>query len=730
MQFTVPYPWWVLLLIAAATVAVAWAVYVRAVLPRGRRAALVTLRALALLLLVACLLGPVRVMPPAASEAVVAVLVDGSRSMRLPDASGRPRIETATALWQHEVRRSLGTRFRPELWQFGAGLERVQDDLVGAAASGSDLSRALRLLRERYREQPPRAVVVISDGGDTGADDAAAVAAEAGIPVYAIGVGTSRPAFDLEVLDVSAGENVLADSTVDITAALVSRGAAAPFDVRLLENGRPVDLRRAVPAAGGSPVRIVFTASPARDAATVYTAEIPSEAGELTVDNNRRSLVVEPPARRRRILVVEGAPGFEHSFFKRALAEDAAFEVDSVVRKGRNERGEPTYFVQAREARAARLTSGFPQEPAALFAYDAVVLANVAGDALSRAQLQMLARFVERRGGGLLLLGAKTYAQQGFVGTPLEELLPMRMVGLGSGVMRASEASPSGRVDVTDDGRPHPVMRIAPIEEVDARWRAMPPLAGVAALGPLRPGAQALAVVGAADGPRPLVALQRYGQGRVLVFTGEASWRWRMQLPSGDRTYERFWRQAVRWISSGAPDQVAVAAPDVAAGAASVLSIDVRDEEFAPVADADVGVRITRPGERADDIPAAPSNPSRGRYAAGVRFDEPGVYKVSATARRDGRTVGTADRFVLVGGVDREMADPRLNEEVLRRVALASGGEYLHAEEAHRLAPLLSSTAAPAAPTLVPLWHNAWVFAALALLLAMEWAVRRRWGLR
>jgi hypothetical protein len=40
--------------------------------------------------------------------------------------------------------------------------------------------------------------------------------------------------------------------------------------------------------------------------------------------------------------------------------------------------------------------------------------------------------------------------------------------------------------------------------------------------------------------------------------------------------------------------------------------------------------------------------------------------------------------------------------------------------------------ALPAATVLVrrDLWHNGWSFAALLALLAAEWVVRRRWGLR
>ena len=50
-----------------------------------------------------------------------------------------------------------------------------------------------------------------------------------------------------------------------------------------------------------------------------------------------------------------------------------------------------------------------------------------------------------------------------------------------------------------------------------------------------------------------------------MVFTGEAAWRWRMMLPASDRSYETFWRQAVRWLALPATDPVSLTLPPRAA---------------------------------------------------------------------------------------------------------------------------------------------------------------------
>ena len=737
MQFAIALPWWILLLLVVAVAAVAWGAYTQVLVPLtpGRRALLTTLRGVLLLLLVACLLRPVRVMPPATgSDAVVPILVDVSRSMRLPDAGGRTRVDAARDLLVRQVRPSLEGRFQSEVWTFGDTLTRATSDAFTADARRSDLSGALRALRERYRDRHLAGIVVLSDGGETGAQDAAEVVGDGGLPVYTVGVGERRIAPDYEVLDVAAGAAALTQSSVDLTVSAVSRGSNTPFQVRVLENGRPVDSRTAKPASADSPVRELFTVSPSRDTATLYTVEIPSAPGEVVAENNRRSVLVSPPGRRRRVLIIEGAPGFEHTFVKRALASDPGIEVDSVVRKGRNEHGSATYFVQAAASRAPQLAKGFPTERDQLFQYDAVLFANIEPDSLSRVQLEMAAEFVGERGGGVLVFGAKSFAQQGLVGTDLEEVLPVDLRDRGNGIVRtAARSGEPYKISLTPDGESHPVMRIgATIDESLKTWRAVPAMAGSTSLGAPRPGAQVLAVIAAPDGMRPVLAVQRYGRGRSMVFAGEASWRWRMQLPSTDRTHELFWRQAVRWLSSDAPDPVsAVPLTGVMPGMTATVATDVRNAAFQPVRDAEVSVRLTLPGGEVRDLKPTLLDARTGRYAAEARFDQPGVYRVVAEARQGTNILGRSEEWTLVGAADLEMTDPRLNEDVLRRVSRASGGRYLAAGDLSRLPSLLASAQGdPGPPRLQELWHNIWIFAAIVVLLSLEWFFRRSWGLR
>ena len=739
MTLANPLPWWALVGILVLAAGLAWTAYGRAPLDPGRRLILGSLRFVTLLLLVILVMRPViRTSPDGAAEAIVPILVDSSRSMGIEDAGGARRIDQARTLIESELLPVLGPRFRTEVLAFGDELTPVQPAALGATARRSDLTAALERVRERYRGRPLAGIVILSDGGDT-SPVAGESPLEIGVPVFPIGVGSPEIGRDREILAVTAAEAVLDDSRIDLAVSAVSHGyERSPIELRLLENGRPVEVRRAVPAADGIPISEVFHVTPPRGAPTVYTVETPAVPGELVPENNSRSALVQPPARARRVLLVQGAPGFEHSFLWRTLTGDRGLEIDSVVRKGRNEQGSDTFYVQAAGARSAALATGYPGRLEDLFAYDAVVLANLEGSALTGTQLEATKAFVGRRGGGLLVLGAQAFLRQGLSDTPLEELLPLDLSERGRGVLQASAQPLRGanRVSLTAAGETHPIMQLAPaLDETRRRWDAVPALASIVPLGGPRPGATVLAVAAGPGGaPRALVAVQRYGEGRSMVFTGEAAWRWRMMLPATDRSYDTFWRQAVRWLAAPAGDPVSVTAPSgTAPGDVVPLQVLARTPTFEPLGDATVDVRVIGPDGRSASVPAAPEGPrdSSGAYRARFQAGDAGVYRVTAEVRRPGAEAVTASAAVLVGGADQEMADPRLNLRVLQRLASRSGGRLVQAGEAENLAAQLRA-ALPASALLVrrDLWHNAWSFAAIVGLLTSEWVLRRRWGLR
>lgn len=733
MQFAVALPWWGYVLAFGAAGAVAWLTYARAALTLSpaRRALLVGLRGATLVLLVAFLLKPVQVVPaPPARDRIVVLLVDTSRSMRLAD-TGTPRIEEARAV-ARDLEGRLSGDYRVEVHAFGESMTASAIDQLSATAQRSDLAGALTDAAERFRGQRVAGFVLLSDGGDTSGREVAV--GQLAAPVFAVGFGLADGLRDREVLALTAGEPVLTNSSVDLSVSAVASGFGhEPVELRLSANGRPLEVRRVAPTADGAPLHEVFTVSPDRDSPTVYTVQIPAGPGEIAPENNARSVLVPPQGKRRRILVVEGAPGFEHTFLKRALAEDPGLEVDSVVRKGQNDQGRDTFFVQATASRAEALAGGFPSSRAALFTYDAVIFGNVEGDFFTRDQLALTAEFVASRGGGLLVLGARSFERAGLANTPLEEVLPLDLTDRGPSIARTSGTrGGANTLTLTDDGSIHPATRLSvSVDESRQRWADLPPLAASVDAGQPRPGAQVLAISHDGSGDeRAVLAAQRFGQGRSVIFAGEAAWRWRMMLPSADTTYQTLWRQLTRWLGAGAREAVEILPLSVTLpGLTEDVSVSVRDEEFRGVRNAEVRLHVRGPDGQERTLSAALVDPQTGRYSVATRFEQTGVYRLSADVRRGGRPLATVHRPVLVGGADLEMSEPHLNESVLRRVTEASGGRYLSRGALSDIPALLAETRAEAPPLEVrDVWNNGWALLLIVGLLSAEWIVRRRVG--
>ena len=696
MRFASPFPWWLVVGLVAAAAVAAYRAYARPIIPLSvpRRGVLMGLRFAAFLVLLLLLAQPVRLERAAATDTVVPVLLDRSRSMAIADVAGGSRMDAAVALIRDRIIPAIGDEFQIEVWGFGETLALVDLASVRAEARRSDLRAALDAVQTHYTDRSVAGIVVVSDGGDTGG----AAPPWTGLPVFTVGVGAPAVSRDREVLDLTAGQAVVAESVVDLSISVVGHGfGLEPFEVRVLEDGRLLRVLQVTPPADGAVVRDVVPVSPKSETATLYTVEIPLDPTELVSGNNARSVLVQPAGRPRRVLLVEGAPGYEHSFLKRALHDDPGIVVDAVVQKGHNERGEPTFYIQGAAERTRALASGYPTTREALFAYDAVILANVEVGLLRPAQIEMTVAFVAERGGGLLVMGARSF------GTPLETLLPLMLRDRGGagGVGLPDRAGTSHRIALTADGETHPIMRLGgSVAETRSRWDVAPALGNIIPLGPPRPGATVLATTtGEAAAARPLIAIQRFGRGRTMLFAGEASWRWKMLLPSTDQTFDMFWKQTARWLGAEAPEPVMLRVEGGRAeGDTLHIDVVVADAVFAPVIDADVRVRVTDPHGDTREVSATLVAGGTGRYVAEVEPTRRGVYRVTAVADRGAGELGRAVTAVLVGGADLELADPRRQDAVLRRVAEASGGRLLDAARIDELVGALRAKAALGPP--------------------------------
>ena len=172
-----------------------------------------------------------------------------------------------------------------------------------------------------------------------------------------------------------------------------------------------------------------------------------------------------------------------------------------------------------------------------------------------------------------------------------------------------------------------------------------------------------------------------------MVFAGEASWRWKMMVPSTDRVVRVLLapggalavdrRRRIRSRSACPTRRSRATRSRSTSTPATRRSRRCRRDRRR---DADAAGRRGAAAQA-----AARGCRRRPLYGGARRRSSPGCTRLHAEARRGATQLGAADRWMYVGGADREFADPRLNEGFLRRVARNSGGRYVRAADASKV---------------------------------------------
>jgi uncharacterized membrane protein len=726
-------------IVAGVLALAAIATYVRT-RPRGgerQRFVLGGLRVAVVLLLLFALLRPMLLVSAAVPQRnVVGVVVDDSRSMQIADLDGRTRADAVRALLggrDSTLFKSLGERFVVRLFRTGAAGDRVNAvaDLTWDGTR-TRLAPALEGVRQELDGVPLSGLVLVSDGADNSGGaltETLSSLRARHVPVFTVGVGRERFAQDIEISRIDAPREVLEGASLVVDASVVQRGyGGQQVELIVEDSGRIVSTEKFTLPSDGEVASVRTRVPTTATGARPLTFRIAPLPGELVTENNTQRALVVVNDRREKVLYIEGEPRFELKFLRRAVESDENLQVVTLLRTAKDR------FLRLSVDDSLDLLSGFPKSRDELFAYKGIVLGSIEASYFTLDQLRMLADFVGTRGGGLLMLGGRqSFAEGGYAGTPLAEVLPVELTAGREGDPAFDEI----RVELTPAGARHATTQIAGTEAESAeRWKTMPAVSTVNRIARTRPGAQTL-LTGTSvdgDGKHIVMAFQRFGRGKSIALAIQDSWLWQMHadVPVDDQSHESFWRQTLRWLVSDVPGRVNVmAASDRAApGEPVTLSAEVADAAFLRVNSAEATASVTSPSGAVQEVPLEWSVTRDGEYEVAFTPAESGVHRVEVTARVGGDTVASAPAFVEVGDVTNEFFGAELRSSLLRRVAEETGGRYYTPETVDALAgDLVYTEGGNTVVERMDLWDMPIIFLLLLGLLAGEWALRRKRGL-
>jgi hypothetical protein len=363
-----------------------------------------------------------------------------------------------------------------------------------------------------------------------------------------------------------------------------------------------------------------------------------------------------------------------------------------------------------------------------------LILGSVEASFFTADQLRMIAEFVSQRGGGLLALGGRhSFAEGGYAGTPLADVLPV--------VLEEPRTEPrffaALKVEPTAYGMTHGVTQLAATEQESAeRWKTLPPVSTLNPVRRTRPGAVTL-LTGRGEGlpgPQVVLAYQRYGAGKALAFTAQDSWMWQMHadVPLEDMSHENLWRQLLRWLVSGVPGPVgATVTPERAApGSPVTVTATVSDDRYLRVNDARVVAHVTAPSGEVRDVPLEWAVGKDGEYRASFTPAEKGRHELRVEATRSGTALGSQTTYAQAADLDLEYFGAEMRRPLLERIAHDTGGRFYTPDALASLPSDLGYSGGGATvQETKPLWDMPALFLAVIGLVSAEWAFRKHRGL-
>jgi uncharacterized membrane protein len=750
------WPKWILiLLIVAAAAGLAWLIRSRlaeaAPMMRSWRAwviwGLQTL--LAALLLVLLWQPAITVSQLKPQQNIIALLVDDSRSMAISEDGSTREAQAVNAL-QSGVLDSLNRSFQTRLYRMDDVPARVDnlDALKSAppAAPSTRIGDSLKQLTQETSDLPIGAVVLLSDGDDnTGgiaADTISALRARH-IPVHTVGFGHEHAAHDVELDDAVVAPRALADSRLAAKISLHQRGyAGGKINLTIRDVSTPQGKLLASRSVTLGPDGNLQTETVMFDiggagAKTLQIAAAPLP-GEESTANNTLTRVVNVGSEPRRILYMEGEPRWEYKFIRQAEEDDRMVQIASIDRTSENK----IYRQGLKDPK--ELADGFPSRPEDLFAYQGLIIGSVEAGYFTPNQQELIREFVDRRGGGLLLLGGQfSLADGGWNISNMNDLLPT-VLPTQPGTFHRDADPKNGTTHATAELAPAGVDNIITRLVDDpaanaAKWKKLPWLMDYEDPGTPKPGAAVLANMITPEGRKlPLLITESFGAGRTAIMATGGSWRWQMSSPLGDTAHDLFWQQLLRWLVFDTPGHVAASVPAqmLLDNGAVTITADVRDQQYNPAADAHVEAHILGPSGVSALVEMTPVADTPGQFQAAWSAPKPGAYLTEVTAQRADAATGTVKElgrdvlsFQRMDGVA-ENFHTEQNRELLEHLASQTGGQYWKPADLDKLAKTIPlSEAGVTMRETKDLWDLPLVFLVLLVLRFSEWWLRRKWGI-
>ena len=684
-------------------------------LPYFRRMLFTSLRSLALSLLLFVFFEPVlRLINHEEQQPLIAVLVDNSQSMNIKDRSGNRKEVIERIVKRNEIGENIKDA-GVEYFAFSSHLQPVKpkkSDSISFTGETTDLSAVLAEMKGELLRKNIQAAVLITDGNYTVGKNPVYAAQELAIPIYTVGVGDTDEQKDIGVRKIITNNLAYAETRVPVDVTVKSSGYDGEnVEVTVSEGSALIDRKMIKLLDGTREYQVRLTVEPKEEGVKKYIVSVSKLPGELTDRNNSQSIFIKVLKNKLRIVIIAGAPSPDVTAVRNALVDDRHFDVSEFVQKNASE-----FYDHS-------LTRGI------LDTSDCLVFVGFPNSFSDQQAISFIRESIERQKKPVLFINNKLTDYTKL--KKFESILPFYWSNVNEGEVLVLPS-------VVERERRHPLILLDGTFASE-EWQQLPPIFKTQTVFQAKPEADVLVQVKLQNVvlAEPLVAIRDINRQKVVAITGYGVWRWQL-LALGNSKTEKFLPQyinkAVRWLTTKENNKNVRVDPvkeSFTTAEPVEFTGEVYDEQLKPVDAAELAVEIQHGSEKFQII-LAPVG--AGRYEGAVDAAGEGEYTFIAIAKTDGRILGEDKGRFSVGRMNVEFIETRMNKPLMEQIAYRTGGKYYNAQELTMLASDVAANVKFASKEIIhtseiELWNWKYIAAAVILLLAVEWFLRKRSGM-
>ncbi len=645
------------------------------------------------------------------------------------------RLDLATNLLSRSARSTLALldqHVDVSYHTFGNGTRMLTDDGVltaklasGLRATAPETSIATALKSVANSGGVPAAgIVLLSDGIDNvGSLHTKSILRDLGtrgIPVYTIPIGLAEPD-DISIRNIVMQEVAYSGDRVPVRIQLQSKGyEKRTARMSVLLNGRRVS-QRVVQFDGGLQFQdIDFRVDIYEKGAAQITVVVDPFDDEVSSINNRIERSIRIVNEKVNVLYIEGNARWEYRYLRAILKRDPRINATFIASNAGPE------VARNSDEHIER----FPNQREEAFQYDLIILGDVDATFFNDDELRLLNELVRDRGASLLMLCGAMHSPSSYTGTPVETMLPVRVDPDNPWEEVAEAVYPM----LTPAGSSSLVMTLENDPATNDRiWSRVSPLDHLPPLLEAKPGATVLATLsdsGSRAQQFPLVAWQRYGTGKCMSIATDRLWR--LRFKTGDKYHWRLWSQCIQFMTlsrlMGEHKRIRLETDRAIypVGSQCRVYAHVLDDDFDPVIQPRFDIIVSGLGEdnSVETVSLRPDRSHPGLYEGYFTPPSPGRYRIESN--ENDQPISNTTEFQ-VSVVKKELTDPNVRIEKMKRIADLTGGVCLNMSEFSKIEALVDNK--PVTTTVRserPLWDNGWMAFVLVGLTGLEWILRRR----